>query len=82
MLYLYCVRALRAAATSLFFNEESKGGRDAPDFLVWLGLWCCNPANVAISDTKCRNASLLAVADSNARRRIIGRAVFVQWVPF
>jgi len=41
-------------------------------------------ANAAISDTKCWNVRLLAVADFNARwrRRIVGRAVFVQQVPF
>jgi len=41
-------------------------------------------ANAVISDTKCWNVRLLAVADFNARwrRRIVGRAVFVQQVPF
>jgi len=41
-------------------------------------------ANAVISDTKCWNVRLLAVADFNARwrRRIVGRAVFVQPVPF
>jgi hypothetical protein len=39
-------------------------------------------ASVAISDTKRRNARLLAATGLNARWRIIERAVFVQPVPF